>query len=133
MNNYEDIINLPHHISESRTPMSLYNRSAQFAPFSALVGYDKMINNAGIILDNKISLSEDYLLLLDNKINEINKIINLKPVVTIKYFIPSNNTNKGKYITITNNIKKIDTIYREIILEDNKKIYIDNIIDIKLV
>lgn len=33
---YADIIDLPHHVSRVRTPMSLYNRAAQFAPFAAL-------------------------------------------------------------------------------------------------
>ena len=43
MNKYEDIINLPHHVSKTRKPMSLYNRAAQFAPFAALTGYDDAI------------------------------------------------------------------------------------------
>ena len=38
---YEDIINLPHHISKKHPRMSLEARSAQFAPFSALNGYDQ--------------------------------------------------------------------------------------------
>lgn len=44
MHNYEGIINLPHHVSKKRKPMSLKKRSAQFAPFSALKGYQEKIN-----------------------------------------------------------------------------------------
>ena len=44
MHNYESIINLPHHVSKKRKPMSLKKRSAQFAPFSALKGYREKIN-----------------------------------------------------------------------------------------
>ena len=40
---YEDIINLPRHVSTKHPQMSLEARSAQFAPFAALTGYDKMI------------------------------------------------------------------------------------------
>ena len=40
---YEDIIDLPHHVSVTRPQMSLHDRAAQFAPFSALVGYEEAI------------------------------------------------------------------------------------------
>ena len=40
---YDDIINLPHHVSTKHPQMSLEARSAQFAPFAALTGYDEMI------------------------------------------------------------------------------------------
>ena len=36
MNNYEEIITLPHHVSENHPQMSMYDRAAQFAPFNAL-------------------------------------------------------------------------------------------------
>lgn len=42
-NKYDDIINLPHHVSTKHPQMSLEARSAQFAPFAALTGYDEMI------------------------------------------------------------------------------------------
>ncbi len=40
---YDDIINLPHHVSKKHQPMSIYARSAQFAPFAALVGYEDAV------------------------------------------------------------------------------------------
>ena len=42
---YSDIIDLPHHQSVRRPHMTNYNRAAQFAPFSALVGYEEMVQN----------------------------------------------------------------------------------------
>ena len=41
--NYEDIIEMPHHVSETRPQMSLEARAAQFAPFAALTGFDEAI------------------------------------------------------------------------------------------
>jgi hypothetical protein len=41
--NYEDIINLPHHVSKTHTPMSMWNRAAQFAPFAALNGHNSAL------------------------------------------------------------------------------------------
>ena len=43
MNNYDDIINLPHHVSKNHPQMSMWNRAAQFAPFAALTGYEDAI------------------------------------------------------------------------------------------
>ena len=42
---YKDIIDLPHHQSETRPRMSLHDRAAQFAPFAALSGYEDVIRN----------------------------------------------------------------------------------------
>ena len=41
--NYDDIINLPHHVSSYHKPMPMINRAAQFAPFAALTGYEDAI------------------------------------------------------------------------------------------
>lgn len=41
---YSDIIDLPHHVSKKHPQMSMYQRAAQFAPFAALAGHDKAIN-----------------------------------------------------------------------------------------
>ena len=42
---YDDIINMPHHVSKRHPQMSMWNRAAQFAPFAALVGYDDAIKD----------------------------------------------------------------------------------------
>ena len=46
MSNYDDIINLPHHVSKRHPQMSMWNRAAQFAPFAALTGYEESIKKA---------------------------------------------------------------------------------------
>ncbi|MGM9674964.1 MAG: hypothetical protein ACI3X9_05795 [Bacteroidaceae bacterium] len=43
---YEDIIHLPHHVSKCHPQMPMQARAAQFAPFSALTGYDAVIEEA---------------------------------------------------------------------------------------
>ena len=42
-NKYEDIINLPHHVSTKHSKMSIEQRAAQFAPFAALTGYGEEV------------------------------------------------------------------------------------------
>ena len=44
MENYDDIINLPHHVSTKHPQLSREQRAAQFAPFAALTGYGEAVN-----------------------------------------------------------------------------------------
>ena len=43
MDEYDDIINLPHPTSTRRPRMSMMQRAAQFAPFAALSGHHEAI------------------------------------------------------------------------------------------
>ena len=43
MGKYDDIIHLPHHISDHRAPMSMIDRAAQFSPFAALTGHNEAV------------------------------------------------------------------------------------------
>lgn len=42
---YEDIINLPHHVSKRHRQMPLEDRVAQFAPFAALEGHAAAVSS----------------------------------------------------------------------------------------
>ena len=55
-NQYNDIINLPHHVSATRPRMSMSDRAAQFSPFAALTGYDAAIKETGRLTDRRIEL-----------------------------------------------------------------------------
>ena len=132
MNNYDDIINMPHHVSKIRKPMSLQNRSAQFAPFSALTTYDDKIREVARETSKKIELDECIKLMLNEKLCLIKNDIKLRPRVTITYFARDNKKKGGCYKTITSNVKIVDEVYKRIVLIDNTIISFDNIIDIKI-
>lgn len=40
---YDDIIDLPHHVSRRHPQMELLDRAAQFVPFAALTGWEAML------------------------------------------------------------------------------------------
>lgn len=44
MNKYEDIIHLPHHVSEAHKPMAPNERAGQFSSFAALDGHEEAID-----------------------------------------------------------------------------------------
>lgn len=123
MGKYDDIINLPHHVSKNHTPMSVYNRAAQFAPFAALVGYSESIKNSEINYVSRTLLSEDEKIKIDHMLHVINKNDEIK----INYFVEVKNKNLGLYEEYIGKIKKIDLYENLLILENEKKIKIKNI------
>ena len=48
MNKYEDIINMPHHKSTKHPKLSMEQRAAQFAPFSAITTYGEAIKEKNV-------------------------------------------------------------------------------------
>ena len=129
MDNYSDIINLSRPVSK-RPRMSLEQRSAQFAPFAALTGYEGQVKETARLTNKKIEINEELKEILNQKIQLIQKKIKEQPQIEITYFIPDSKKDGGKYETVTNSVKKIDTYKGEIILIDGTTIAIDEIIDI---
>ena len=62
---YDDIINLPHHISKKHRQMSMQNRAAQFAPFSALTGHGAAIRETARLTSCQIEYDNDIAEILD--------------------------------------------------------------------
>ncbi len=127
-NDYSDIININYEISSRHPRMSIQNRASQFAPFNALTGYSDLIDEASKIRDKKIELYKD----LEDNINDklIYIIDNIKDSINI---IVTYYDNKNmKYIKKKCIVKKVDTIYNFIKLDDNTKISLFDIINIEL-
>ena len=127
---YDDIINMSHHISKKHPRMSLENRSAQFAPFAALTGYEDEVEETARITDKKIEITDEIKSTINMRLQIIQEKINTKPKVTIKYFIPDNKKEGGSYKTVTSNVLKIDQYKKLVVLKDNTKIFISDIINI---
>ena len=129
---YEDIINMPHHVSKKHPQMSLEARSAQFAPFAALVGYEDAVEETARLTTNKKEINEEQKTILNNKLQKIKKNILQKPEITFTYFVPDSRKQGGKYITCTGKVRKIDEYNQKIILEDRTQIPILDIIEITI-
>ena len=130
MNKYDDIINLPHHVSKTRKPMTMYNRAAQFAPFVALTRYDDAIKETSRLTDKKIEISDELKNELNQKIKFISDNIKLKPKVTITYFVSDNKKSGGIYKTISGNVRRIDEVEKCLLFTNKLIIYFDDIISI---
>lgn len=131
MENYDDIINLPHHVSSKRPQMAQKDRAAQFAPFAALTGYDDEIKETARLTDAKIELDEDKQRVLNEKQNFLAEHIKEMPEVTVVYFVPDSRKSGGAYISYTGNLRRIDEYERMLVFEDKTVIPIDDVYDIQ--
>ena len=127
---YSDIINLEHHTSKTRPKMSIENRSAQFAPFAALTGYEDMIEEDARYVDEKLEINEDLKDILDVKIIKLREFINSKPKVRVVYFEKDLKKDGGKYKTIYERLIKIDDYNNKLVFENRLEINISDLIEI---
>ena len=58
---YDDILDRPHHVSSVHPPMPLIDRAAQFAPFSALTGYEEIVKEEARLTEQRVELDEGEL------------------------------------------------------------------------
>lgn len=127
---YDDIINLPHHQSSRRPPMSLQSRAAQFSPFAALTGYEAAIEEAGRLTEQFREQDESAKAVLDAKLQILQEQRERRPEVSILHFVPDLVKEGGRYVETAGNFLKVDDKARVIVLEQGKKIELDRIADI---
>ena len=124
---YEDIVNLPPHISKRHPQPSMMDRAARFAPFAAITGYEEMVLEEARVTEERIDLDEGTLSLLNEKLNMIQEFLDEEPEVTITYFEPDKKKSGGAYVSITGVVKRIDEYEHFVIMTDGKKIRIEDI------
>ena len=86
--NYDNIINLPHHVSPTRTPMPMEDRAAQFSPFAALTGYDDAVRETARLTGRRIELDEYEKAAVNEKLLYLSRHIKELPRACITYFVP---------------------------------------------
>ena len=128
---YEDIVNLPPHISKKHPQPSMMDRAARFAPFAAIAGYEEMVLEEARVTEERVDLDEGALSLLNEKLNMIQEFLDEEPEVTITYFEPDKKKSGGAYCSVTGQVKEIDEFARIVKLEDGTKIPIQQIYGIE--
>lgn len=129
-NKYDDIINLPHHISTDRPRMSMHDRAAQFSPFAALTGYGDAVEETARFTDTKLELDDDVKYMLNEKLRLIKEHLSDCPVIQIIYFKADKSKLGGEYISKIGSVKKIDEYGAAVVMTDKTKIPIDDIAEI---
>ena len=121
---YEDIINLPHHVSPTRPRMSRADRAAQFSPFAALSGYGDAVQETARLTNRRIELDESAKAALDEKLR-------LLPEAAITYFLQDRKKAGGEYVTATGQVKKVDAVAQELVMANGRIIPIADIIEVE--
>lgn len=131
VSDYEDMINLPRHISKSHPPMQVTERAAQFSPFAALAGYEDAIKETGRLTDERAELDEDEKAVLDKKLRILKERAWEEPEVTITYFKPDAHKAGGAYVTVKGSVKKIDGFEGSIRMQDGTRIPMNDLAEMK--
>ena len=124
---YEDIVDLPHHVSKKHPQPTMADRAARFAPFAAITGYEEMVLEEARVTDDRIEMDESSKAALNEKLNMILEFIDEQPEVSITYFEPDKKKSGGAYVNITGIVKRIDEYEHFVIMTDGKKIRIEDI------
>lgn len=127
---YDDIINLPHHVSKVHPQMTMYQRAAQFAPFAALTGHDAAIRETARLTDSQIELGDENNEILNRKLTILRDHLKDTPDVTITFFQPDEKKSGGSYETYTGNLRVIDDYEQNLIMSDGKRIPLHSVLDI---
>ena len=128
---YKSIIALPHHTSETRAKMKDIDRAAQFAPYSALNGYEESIVEEGRLTEREIELDEYEIEKLDRTLSRIAE--EKTPVkVAITHFAKDPKKAGGKYITSIGYAERIDAYTKRVTLSSGDIIEMNKITDIKI-
>ena len=125
---YDAILHLPHHVSKKHPPMPMADRSAQFAPFAALTGYDAAIRENARLTQERIDPAEAELASLDRRFRLLLEHLGERPEVRLTRFRPDERKSGGVYETVSGIVKQIDLIARRIRLLDGTDIPMDDVL-----
>lgn len=130
MNKYQDIINLERPKSLYRKKASMAMRAAQFAPFSALTGFNETLEEIRRITTKRRNLMDNNKKMINEKLCIIKEIIKESPQINISYFVADDKKEGGEYKKIVDCVRKIDETNKIITMQSGIKILIEDIDEI---
>lgn len=93
---YDDIIDLPHPMSQKHPRMSMHDRAAQFSPFAALTGHGAAIAETERETAAWTDLEEDEREHLNRQLCILRDRLEERPEVAITYFVPDSRKAGGR-------------------------------------
>lgn len=127
MGKYDDIIDLPHHVSKKHPQMPLSDRAAQFSPFAALTGHHAMIEETERLTEDRAELDQDKQEKIALCLQMLRERAGEKPEAVITFFIPDGKKAGGSYHTISGKVKRVEEYEKRVVMEDGTVIPIKDI------
>ena len=131
MTAYDDIIHLPHHVSQNHPQMPLRDRAAQFAPFAALTGYEAEVGENARLTAVKRELDAQEAEELNRQLAAIISHLSERPEVTVEYFVPDQRKSGGAYVRTTGRLVAISPASRTLMFADGTVINVNDITEIE--
>lgn len=130
-NRYGDMMYIPRPHSLRHAPMSRTDRAAQFSTFSALTGYEAAVRETARLTDAFGETNEDAAERLNAKLLFLADHLDRIPAVTITVFRPDERKAGGSYVRVSGTIRRMDPVFRTILMSDGQKIRMKYICEIE--
>lgn len=127
---YRKIIDKPRHVSKKRSQMPMDERSAQFAPFAALTGYDEVVKDCARTTERKIELDEYEIENINRKLCQMESE-NFTRLYEITYFVEDKKKIGGRYVTLKERVSGIDRLDKKLLTESGIAVYMNDIMSIE--
>lgn len=129
MTDYDDIIHLPHHVSQNHPQMPLRERAAQFAPFAALTGYEAAVGETARQTTERRELDAQEAAELNRRLASLIARLPERPEVTIEYFVPDDRKAGGAYVTVTGRMRHISVAKMTLVM-DGTEIPMEDVVSV---
>lgn len=134
MNDYRDIIDLPHHVSVRHPHMSRVDRAAQFGSFEPLRDYKDSLCEEQRLTEERPELSDEDLKKLNDMVRKLAEETSgpaaVRPEVTVTCFRPDERKTGGRIETASGRIRTVNEQLQYIVFEDGRRLPFRNILKI---
>ena len=106
--------------------MPVYERAAQFAPFAALTGFDEQIGEEARLTDCRPEVCDEDAQIINENLNLLLSS-HERLCARMTYFVPDSCKSGGMLIKKEGEVRRVDTVAREVIFADKTVVSIDYI------
>jgi len=108
----------------------MLDKTAQFAPFAALTGYESAVGETARLTSERHELDPQEAEELNRRLTTLIDHLPERPEVTIEYFVPDERKAGGAYVTVIGRVRHISVAEKTLVMEDGTVIPLEDIVSI---